>query len=141
MEIQIKTQFNEVTVDHADLSPDERRALAGLLGMSSKRKEIFEILRDVPRFRKIRDQDVFALCPRFARFPLEFEIERAEDTEWGQQALALMRELVPDADLAVKVRRLRGFCPKCQHHHQVERRTISVSLVVETVRFTNIYEA
>jgi hypothetical protein len=131
MQIHIKTQFKEVTVELADLTRNERGALAGLLGLSGKRKEIFKALRALPRYKKIKQEQVWALCPKGNRFETEFTVEDV-DADWGPA--------LPDAEVYPKVRTLGGYCSACRQTHAISKDTVVVSLVEGGVRFTNIYE-
>jgi len=140
MKIQIKTQFKDVTVNLEDLTRDERRALAGLLGMSSKRQEIFKSLRTMPRFKKIKQEQVWALCPKDNKFQTKIQIEDAGDTDWGRGASLAICKFIPDADVYPKIRSLGGYCEICRSWHEIIKKVVVVSLVESGVKFSNIYE-
>ncbi len=138
--LTITSPFLSITIPMADLTQVERSTLAQLIGLSSTRKEAFQALRLMPLFRKIRFEEVWALCPNKAHdFDTVVEIIMDDDTEEGCGAADKFRKLMPDALVSPAIHRVSGLCPHCHITHTVERQSIMVKTVVGGVPFSQLY--
>lgn len=140
--IRIVTPLADVELPIAELNDQERQALAKLLGFKSARQDAFKVLRDCPKFRKIKNEEVWATCPKGAKhFPIELEIILTNDTVAGRAANLAIKELLPDAEASTAIHRMSGVCPRCNKVHAVERHSVMVKATVAGIPFSQLYEA
>ena len=139
MKIVIETPGNRIETNLAELTRDERSALASLLGVASVRNELFQAFRDAPKFRKISGPEVFQTCPKNARFPLELELAPAE-SDVAEPLTAMVLEYEPSAFCRVRAHTLGGWCPKCKQRHSVTRLSLLVTLEQEGILYSKLFE-
>ena len=140
MEIKIETSDGYKTeVDISELNLHERSALAGLLGMKSRKAEIFNLFRGLDQFKKIKSQDVFDICPHKKRFPVELVVSRAPE-EVADEALEILQQIDPDASFMIKRHVMGGFCKTCNKRHEVVRDSALVFLEYQGLTYTKRFE-
>jgi len=137
--ITIISPFGAVEVEISDLTTNERNALAQLLGVTEARKEAFETLRHVEIFKKIKQDDVWRLCPKYGRFKTEFSLEFINNTPDGRALVKEFKDLIPDAQVSAANHTVSGFCKRCNKVHSITKTAVMVKTSVHNIPFSNLY--
>jgi hypothetical protein len=138
--ITIISPFGAVEVPIADLNTYERNALAQLLGISGARQEAFQVLRNKKIFQKIKQEQVWKLCPKFFKFPTTFTLEHINNTLEGEDMKLSFKELFPEATISAAIHTLGGYCKCCKKNHSITRPAVMVKTIVHGIIFSNLYE-
>ena len=142
MQIKIETPFQKTELDVADLTQDERSALAGVLGLRSAKAEFFKAAAAIPKFKKITLEQLWAKCPHSSsKFKFEVTVTPVPDTVDGLRIIEKFTRLLPGAAVIPRLHVMDGYCDKCETWHAVEKFSAMVILDVSGVRFVQVYEA
>ena len=134
MEITITTPHKTVTTTTADLTPNERNALAGLIGLKELKSAVFEVLRDTPTFKKIHPPEVWDQCPHKPKRPGEMTVSVTPfelSTEQKERLEAMLAELPAGAVYVAKRHKASVWCKKCEAAHTVTRDSVLINAPVE----------
>jgi len=138
--IKIETPFTTIAIPVSELTPQERNGLASLLGFSGARKEAFAELRGLPRFKKVRREDVWNSCPKGSKFfPVAVSVALINNTVKGRDSCDVILAIMPEAKVSAAVHTAAGYCAKCDKVHRVSKYSVLVKLTVEGVPFSTMY--
>ncbi len=140
MDIKIETSDGYKKEVHiSELNKQERAALAGLLGMNTRKAHIFRLFRELDPFKNIKPKEVWNLCPQRGRFSVDLEVTRASP-EVEEEALQILSQIDPDADFLIKNHKMGGYCKKCGVRHEVERNSALVFLEYMGFKYSKRFE-